>query len=154
MGYLIEVTPAGAILGPFRVYPGRPFGAWFEVLALNGATSVSLTTEKGEDGETWTVAEVEPAILASERHVVYVAEPGRYARMLVSVTAPGGWSGSVACSWDASKEEWDIAIADAAANEEAAQVEAAVADLRKRLGIDTYLASARSADAFLPPGTG
>lgn len=154
MGYLIEVTPTGAILGPFRVYPGRPFGAWFEVLELDGATSVSLTTEKGEDGETWTVADVEPAIFASERHVVYVAEPGRYARMLVSVTAPGGWSGSVACSWDASKEEWDIAIAEAAAKEAAAASEAAVADLRKRLGIDTYLASARSADAFLPPGSG
>ena len=150
MGYVVDVTAAGAILGPYRVYPRRPFGAWFEVLALNGATSATLTTEIGEDGETWTIAEVKPAILTNDRHVVYVAEPGRYARMLVSVTAPGGWSGSVRCSYDASKEEWDLAIVEAAQKPEAAQFQAAVADVRQRLGIDTYAPPGRSAEAFLP----
>jgi len=146
----MDVPASGATLGPFPVHPGRPFGAWFEVIALQGATSVTLKTEISEDAQTWTTAETKTALVSNERYVVYVLDPERYARLVVSVTAPGGWTGTVRCAYDASKAAWDEAIVEAAAQEEAARVAAALADIRRRLGIGATPASGRAPDAFLP----
>jgi hypothetical protein len=154
MSDVIEVSATGATLGPFRVYPGRPFGAWFEVTALQGATSVTLTTEISEDAQTWTTAETKPALVSNDRYAVYVLEPQRYARLVVSVTAPGGWTGTVRCAYDAAKAAWDEAIVDAAAQQEAARVAAALADIRQRLGIGATPAVGRSPHTFLPTRQG
>lgn len=154
MGDVIQVSSAGATLGPFPVHPGRPFGAWFEVAALDGATSVTLTTEISEDDRSWTTAETKPALVSNDRYVVYVLEPKRCARLVVSVTAPGGWTGTVRCAYDTSKAASDEAIAEAAAQQEAARVAAVLADFRQRLGLGLAPAAGRSPETFLPARQG
>jgi hypothetical protein len=131
---LISVASTG-VCGPFAIATDRPFGAWFEVIELRGATSVSLTTEISDSGEVWSVANVKPALVTHERYQVYVRDPGRYARLVVAVTAPGGWLGSVVCNYSASEAAADEGIAATLAQREAARIADTMAQIRVRLGI-------------------
>ncbi len=144
MGVTATVGSAGFVAGPFAVRRGRPFGAWFELYSLGGADSLGVTTDMSEDGLQWNSDDVFPALTVGTRGSVYIEVPKRYARLVFAATAPGGWTGSALVAYDASREEWDLAIESAVAAEEQARFDAAVADVRTRLGIDAMQFPART----------
>lgn len=135
MGFAATVGPAGFVAGPFAVRLGRPFGAWFELSSLGGADSLTVTTELSDDGLGWVSDDVPQALVLGARGTVYVEEPQRYARLVFTANAPGGWTGSALCAYDASREEWDLAIEAAVAAEAQVAYEAAVAEVRANLGV-------------------
>lgn len=87
MASTATVGPAGFFAGPFAIHRGRPFGAWFEVLGLDGADSIGITTEMSEDTQNWAPEVVTAALVPGTRTTVYIAAPKRYARLVFAANA-------------------------------------------------------------------
>jgi hypothetical protein len=151
---LLGIPTAGAFLGPFFVRPERGFGAYFEVLTFDGATSITAAFESSLDGYAWqTVDVVGPVATTNTREMVTIGPPLRQARIRFTAAAPGGWTGTALASVEVSSDETVQAIEERIAAREAAERAESLAALRAQLGFSDPRPLGRSAAAFGPFGT-